>query len=65
MLSNKRRPRKSQLYSVEACRVRIIIQSLQTRRGWGWQDIVAELRTVYKIKNVDEDEVRKMVLGLK
>lgn len=55
MLTNKRRPRKSQLYSVEACRVRIIIESLRAK-GLGWEDICHELDRRWSIK-VDSKQV--------
>ena len=62
MLTNKRRPRKSQLYSVEACRVRIIIESYRAK-GLGWEDICRELHQRWRI-NVEEVKVRNQVLNL-
>lgn len=59
MLTNKR-PRRSQLYSVEACRVRIIIESYRAK-GLGWEDICHELDKRWNIK-VDSTQVRRMVL---
>ncbi len=61
MLTNKR-PRRSQLYSVEACRVRIIIESLRAK-GLGWEDICLELHRRWRI-NVEDVKVRNQVLNL-
>lgn len=62
MLTNKRRPHRSQLYSVEACRVRIIIESYRAK-GLGWEDICQELHQRWRI-NVEEVKVRNQVLNL-
>lgn len=60
MLTNKR-PRKSQLYSVEACRVRIIIDALRAK-GLGWEDICRVLEQKPYYMTPDRKQVRAMVL---
>ncbi len=60
MLTNKRRPCRSQLYSTEACRVRNLVKGF-VADGLGWEDICRELDRQYRIK-ADRKQLRRMVL---